>query len=367
MSKWTDAARRHVVDRALLGAHRRRVHAHVRPAAPGLDHAAAQAGHLPDHPRTAHARRVQRGLPRVHPGVCQEPYRFLDDAWVRGHADTPLADELYRIDQRGSVLEGRGAGVTRAEMDEIRGQAGGLPRCSSRTSSGTRRCATATRPRCRTGNARCRSSSSSSAPPGWATRCSGSACAPATGSPRCCPTASRSCWPTSRCRAPGCTASASTPATPRRTTRSRSTDSGARASITDGLTLPGVEFAPVPQRRRPAVADRPRRALRRADGPEGGLPPRVHRRHHRPVQGRAAHPADAAGAGEQLPPGARAGDRARRRHAARRARLARQRLLLPAAPGARGDERAAAAFPRQASSWSGWSAPARSARSWSRR
>jgi hypothetical protein len=50
----------------------------------------------------------------------QEPYRFLDDSWVRGHADTPLADEPYRIGQRGSVLEGRGAGVTRAEMDEIR-------------------------------------------------------------------------------------------------------------------------------------------------------------------------------------------------------------------------------------------------------
>jgi hypothetical protein len=54
------------------------------------------------------------------PTICQEPYRFLDDSWVRGHADTPLADELYRIDQRGSVLEGRGAGITRAEMDEIR-------------------------------------------------------------------------------------------------------------------------------------------------------------------------------------------------------------------------------------------------------
>ena len=54
------------------------------------------------------------------PTVCQEPYRFLDDDWVRGHADPPRADELYRIDQRGSVLEGRGAGITRAEMDEIR-------------------------------------------------------------------------------------------------------------------------------------------------------------------------------------------------------------------------------------------------------
>ena len=73
-----------------------------------------------------HARRVQRRPAATSPRpICQEPYRFLDDAWVRGHADTPLADELYRIDQRGSVLEGRGAGVTRAEMDEIRRQAGG--------------------------------------------------------------------------------------------------------------------------------------------------------------------------------------------------------------------------------------------------
>jgi hypothetical protein len=55
------------------------------------------------------------------PTICQEPYRFLDDAWVRGHAGTPLADELYRIEQeRSPSLKGRGSTVTRADVDEIR-------------------------------------------------------------------------------------------------------------------------------------------------------------------------------------------------------------------------------------------------------
>lgn len=55
------------------------------------------------------------------PTLAQEPYRFLDDAWVRTHAHTELADELYRIEQRNSRnLRDRGAGVTRAEIDAIR-------------------------------------------------------------------------------------------------------------------------------------------------------------------------------------------------------------------------------------------------------
>lgn len=55
------------------------------------------------------------------PAICQEPFRYLDDAWVRGHAGTPLADELYGIDQRNSVsLAGRGAGVAQAEIAELR-------------------------------------------------------------------------------------------------------------------------------------------------------------------------------------------------------------------------------------------------------
>ena len=55
------------------------------------------------------------------PTMCQEPYRYLDDAWVRTHAGTPLADNLYRHEQRDSRhLAGRGSTVSRAELDAIR-------------------------------------------------------------------------------------------------------------------------------------------------------------------------------------------------------------------------------------------------------
>jgi hypothetical protein len=58
------------------------------------------------------------------PQICQAPWRFLDDAWVKTHHDTPLADDLYRIDQRHSrTLEGRGAGVTREDIERIRAAA----------------------------------------------------------------------------------------------------------------------------------------------------------------------------------------------------------------------------------------------------
>ena len=36
------------------------------------------------------------------PETCQERYRFLCETWVKYHSDTPLADELYRVEQRRS-------------------------------------------------------------------------------------------------------------------------------------------------------------------------------------------------------------------------------------------------------------------------
>lgn len=55
------------------------------------------------------------------PTILQEPYRFLDDTWIKTHHDSPLADELYRIDQHGSrTLEGRGAGLTHEDIAQIR-------------------------------------------------------------------------------------------------------------------------------------------------------------------------------------------------------------------------------------------------------
>lgn len=51
------------------------------------------------------------------PAVQQEPYRFLDEEWVKRHYDSGLADELYKLAQRGSRnLEGRGAGLRRADL-----------------------------------------------------------------------------------------------------------------------------------------------------------------------------------------------------------------------------------------------------------
>jgi hypothetical protein len=42
--------------------------------------------------------------------------RYLDDVWIKWHADDPRADELYRVAQRGSSIDGRGAGLRQADL-----------------------------------------------------------------------------------------------------------------------------------------------------------------------------------------------------------------------------------------------------------
>lgn len=55
------------------------------------------------------------------PRVCTEEYRHLCDTWVKYHWQTPLADELYAIDQAQSRrLRGKGAGLRRADIDRLR-------------------------------------------------------------------------------------------------------------------------------------------------------------------------------------------------------------------------------------------------------
>ncbi len=55
------------------------------------------------------------------PSSCQPDYRYLDDSWVRTHADTPLARALYCVEQqRSGELKDRGAMVTREQMNAIR-------------------------------------------------------------------------------------------------------------------------------------------------------------------------------------------------------------------------------------------------------
>jgi hypothetical protein len=51
---------------------------------------------------------------------------FDDDTWVKNHADDPRADELYRAaQQHSSVLRDRGAGLSQADLEELKAAAVG--------------------------------------------------------------------------------------------------------------------------------------------------------------------------------------------------------------------------------------------------
>lgn len=55
------------------------------------------------------------------PQIAADPYRYLCESWVKYHYDTPLADELYKLEQRNSrVLKDRGAGLNRADIERLR-------------------------------------------------------------------------------------------------------------------------------------------------------------------------------------------------------------------------------------------------------
>ncbi len=56
------------------------------------------------------------------PKLCSQPYRFLDETWVKYHYDDPQVDEMYRIAQESSRnLKGKGAGLRRADIWKLRG------------------------------------------------------------------------------------------------------------------------------------------------------------------------------------------------------------------------------------------------------
>lgn len=67
------------------------------------------------------------------PAVLQEPYRFLDDEWVKYHWASERADSLYRLSQRTSRhLAGQGSSLRRADIEALRTQPPG-----GTTASGT--------------------------------------------------------------------------------------------------------------------------------------------------------------------------------------------------------------------------------------
>jgi hypothetical protein len=51
------------------------------------------------------------------------PYRFLCEQWVKHHADTDLAHDMYRKEQASSrLLKDKGAGLSRDDIEAIRRQ-----------------------------------------------------------------------------------------------------------------------------------------------------------------------------------------------------------------------------------------------------
>lgn len=91
------------------------------PAQPGTTTLPLKTGGYKTSAGTLSVAEYNEAVANFTPTLAQEPYRFLDDAWVRTHAHTELADQMYRIEQRNSRnLRDRGAGVTREEIDAIR-------------------------------------------------------------------------------------------------------------------------------------------------------------------------------------------------------------------------------------------------------
>ena len=86
--------------------------------APGITHLPAKV----DRYRTTQGVMTQDELNEkvraFTPKLCTDRYRYLDDAWVKYNYDTPLADELYEIEQSHSRnLKGKGAGLDRDDIE----------------------------------------------------------------------------------------------------------------------------------------------------------------------------------------------------------------------------------------------------------
>ena len=55
------------------------------------------------------------------PTVVDPKYRHLCETWVKYNAGTPLADELYKLDQNHSrLLKGKGSSLKRADVEKLR-------------------------------------------------------------------------------------------------------------------------------------------------------------------------------------------------------------------------------------------------------
>lgn len=65
---------------------------------------------------------VNRRARELNPLSTQEPYRFLDDRWIKDHPTDPRAEALYLDSQRRSrLLAGAGPGLSFSDIEALRG------------------------------------------------------------------------------------------------------------------------------------------------------------------------------------------------------------------------------------------------------
>jgi hypothetical protein len=57
----------------------------------------------------------------MRPPVVDPKYRHLCETWVKYNAGTPIADELYRLEQSHSrLLKDKGSHLKRGDVEKIR-------------------------------------------------------------------------------------------------------------------------------------------------------------------------------------------------------------------------------------------------------
>lgn len=71
---------------------------------------------------------ANRQAREFRPLACREPYRYLDDSWIKFHHTDERAQDLYRATQRRSrLLRDQGSGLLHADVNRLREAAGETP------------------------------------------------------------------------------------------------------------------------------------------------------------------------------------------------------------------------------------------------
>ena len=93
----------------------------VGPMRPGTSHLPAKNDRYRTSQGVLSLAEYMRRAREFTPAACAPRYRHLCGDWVKYHSETPLADELFRLEQRQSrLLKDRGAGLGRDDVEALR-------------------------------------------------------------------------------------------------------------------------------------------------------------------------------------------------------------------------------------------------------